>query len=194
MAGALRTAEGNVDPVGPSTGKIPGNCFISWKTDKKLFIIVLAGIVGVVLLVLSELLPEENKDEPKPEKLSVASETHNYEAELENRLTELIESINGAGKTKVMLTVDCGDENVYATENKTDNGKNETEYVLVETDGNDSGMLLKVWMPEIRGVAIVCQGADSAKVREEITGVVTAVLGISTNRVNIAKMNNDSGG
>jgi stage III sporulation protein AG len=164
------------------------------KTDKKLFIIVLAGIVGVVLLVLSELLPEENKDEPKPEKISVASETHNYEAELENRLTELIESISGAGKTKVMLTVDCGDENVYATENKTDNGKNETEYVLVETDGNDSGMLLKVWMPEIRGVAIVCQGADSAKVREEITGVVTAVLGISTNRVNIAKMNNDSGG
>jgi stage III sporulation protein AG len=164
------------------------------KTDKKLFIIVLAGIVGVVLLVLSELLPEENKDEPKPEKISVASETNNYEAELENRLTELIESINGAGKTKVMLTVDCGDENVYATENKTDNGKNETEYVLVETDGNNSGMLLKVWMPEIRGVAIVCQGADSAKVREEITGVVTAVLGISTNRVNIAKMNNDSGG
>lgn len=164
------------------------------KTDKKLFIIVLAGIVGVVLLVLSELLPEENKDEPEPEKLSVASDTHNYEAELENRLTELIESINGAGKTKVMLTVDCGDENVYATENKTDNGKNETEYVLVETDGNNSGMLLKVWMPEIRGVAIVCQGADSAKVREEITGVVTAVLGISTNRVNIAKMNNDSGG
>ena len=41
-----------------------------------------------------------------------------YETELENRLTELIESIDGAGKTKVMLTVDCGDENVYATDNK----------------------------------------------------------------------------
>ena len=164
------------------------------KTDRKMIIIVLAGIIGVVLLVLSELLPEENKDGINEENISVATQSDNYEAELENRLTELIESINGAGRTKVMLTVDCGDENVYATENKTDEGKSETEYVLVENDGNDCGILLKVWMPEIRGVAIVCQGADSAKVREEITGVVTAVLGISTNRVNIAKMNSDSGG
>lgn len=164
------------------------------KTDRKMIIIVLAGIIGVVLLVLSELLPEENKDENNEENISVATQSDNYEAELENRLTELIESINGAGRTKVMLTVDCGDENVYATENKTDEGKSETEYVLVENDGNDCGILLKVWMPEIRGVAIVCQGADSAKVREEITGVVTAVLGISTNRINIAKMNSDSGG
>lgn len=164
------------------------------KSDKKLLIIVVIGIVGVLLLVLSELLPEDKIDEVKENTLNTTSVSDDYETELENRLTELIESIDGAGKTKVMLTVDCGDENVYATENKSDNGKNETKYVLVENEGNDSGILLKVWMPEIRGVAIVCRGADSAKVREEITGVVTAVLGISTNRINIAKMNSNSGG
>ena len=171
------------------------NEFVSrFKTDKKLLIIVVIGIVGVLLLVLSELLPEKKTDEVDDNTLRISSNTDDYETELENRLTDLIESIDGAGKSKVMLTVDCGDESVYATENKNDNGKNETKYVLVENDGNDSGILLKVWMPEIRGVAIVCQGADSAKVREEITGVVTAVLGISTNRINIAKMNNNSGG
>lgn len=164
------------------------------KSDKKLLIIVVIGIVGVLLLVMSELLPEDKIDEVKENTLNTTSVSDDYETELENRLTELIESIDGAGKTKVMLTVDCGDENVYATENKSENGKNETKYVLVENEGNDSGILLKVWMPEIRGVAIVCQGADSAKVREEITGVVTAVLGISTNRINIAKMNSNSGG
>lgn len=164
------------------------------KSDKKLLIIVVIGIVGVLLLVLSELLPEDKIDEVKENTLNTTSVSDDYETELENRLTELIESIDGAGKTKVMLTVDCGDENVYATENKNDNGKNETKYVIVENEGNDSGILLKVWMPEIRGVAIVCRGADSAKVREEITGVVTAVLGISTNRINIAKMNSNSGG
>lgn len=171
------------------------NEFVSrFKTDKKLLIIVVIGIVGVLLLVLSELLPEKMTDEVDDNTLRISSNTDDYETGLENRLTDLIESIDGAGKSKVMLTVDCGDESVYATENKNDNGKNETKYVLVENDGNDSGILLKVWMPEIRGVAIVCQGADSAKVREEITGVVTAVLGISTNRINIAKMNNNSGG
>lgn len=164
------------------------------KSDKKLIVIVVAGIIGMLLLVFNEITPDTKNTETKGDSHSSEFVAYDYESKLEQRLTELIESVSGAGKTKVMLTIDCGDENVYATENKSDNGKSENKYVLIENDGNGSGMLLKVWMPEVRGVAIVCQGADSAKVREEITGVVTAVLGISTNRINIAKMNNNSGG
>lgn len=163
------------------------------KNDKRLLIIVFVGILGVVLLALSELIPEKENTEQKTS-VSIESTANEYEMNLEKRLTELIESVDGAGQTKVMVTVDCGDENVYATENKSESDKIETKYVLVENNGNDNGILLKVWMPEIRGIAVVCQGADSAKVREEITGIVTAVLGISTNRVNIAKMNIRSGG
>lgn len=163
------------------------------KSDKKILAIMLVGILSVILLSLSEFIPEE-KEDPLLNDTSSDRLTFDYEAKLEERLTELIEYVDGAGKTKVMLTIDCSDESVYATETVSNNGRNETKFVLAEDDGNDSGVLLKVWMPEIRGVAVVCQGADSAKVREEITGVVTAVLGISTNRINISKMNNNSGG
>lgn len=163
--------------------------------EKRLFLIVVCGLSGIALLVAGEVFVDKTEGEASSDNsVSTSFSVSDYEIELETRLTEIIETIDGAGKVKVMLTIDCSDENVYATENKSDSDSEERNYVVVETDGNDSGILLKVSMPEIRGVAVVCHGADSAKVREEITGVLTAVLGISTNRVNISKMKNTSGG
>ena len=41
-----------------------------------------------------------------------------YEKDIEERLKNLIESIDGAGKVQVMVTIESGDEKVYATESK----------------------------------------------------------------------------
>lgn len=162
------------------------------KSDKRLAIIVAVGILGILMLTLSSFFDKEKKDvsvEPQSEK-----NLSEYEQSIEKRLSELISSIEGAGKTQVMITLDSGDENVYATEDKGNETSYERSYVVIKQDGDEGGMLLKVTEPEIRGVAVVCEGADSAKVRQEITGTVTAVLGIGTSRVNIAKMKNTDGG
>lgn len=158
------------------------------RSDKKLFLIVSVCIVGLALLVLSEFIPD--KDENVTEDLIVNENVNfnSYEKELENRLKVLLESIKDAGKVQVMITVESGDEKIYATESNTDNENEERKYVLLDVDGTDNGLLLKVAQPKVRGVAVVCQGADLPAVREEITGAVTSVLGISTNRVNISKM------
>ncbi len=158
------------------------------RSDKKLLIIVVICIVGVLLLVLSELLPDVSKEEVEKQELYEDVSFDTYEEELEKRLKTLLENINGAGSVQVMVTVESGDEKIYATESNKNDNNEERKYVLIDTDGTDSGLLLKIAQPEIRGVAVVCQGADSPKVRQEITGAVTSVLGISTNRVNISKM------
>lgn len=157
------------------------------KADKRIAIIVVLGMIGILLLTLSEIVPEKDKDEQKNETVSAYE---NYEEEIEKRLTETVSAINGAGRTKVMITLESGDENVYAVENKHGEKSSESQYVIVENGGDDKGLLLKVVEPEVRGVAVVCEGADSAKVRQEIVDTVTAVLGISTNRVSIAKISN----
>ena len=77
---------------------------------------------------------------------------------------------------------------MFAVKEKSNYGSKEREYIVIDSDNNESGLLLKVMEPEIRGVAIVCEGADSAKVRQEIVSTVSAVLGISTNRISIAKI------
>lgn len=164
------------------------------KSDKRVAVIVIIGLIGIILLVLSELIPEQGENGTSETDKSETESITEYEESLEKRLSELISEVDGAGKVKVMLTLDCGDENVYATEDKSTETSNEKSYVLIDSNGDDTGLLLKVSQPQVRGVAVVCEGADSSKVRQEITGVLTAVLGVSTNRVNIAKMKNTNGG
>lgn len=162
------------------------------KGDKRLAIIVIVGLLGIILLTLSSFLPEKEKDEPAENSTQI--NLAEYEESVENRLSQLISCIDGAGRTKVMVTLDSGDENVYATEDKSGEKTYERDYVVIKQDGNEGGMLLKVTEPEIRGVAVVCEGADSAAVRQEIINTVTAVLGVGTSRVNIAKMKSSDGG
>lgn len=154
--------------------------------DKRLTAIVCVGLAGILMLTLSELFPLKNEEKKTD---STEAELHDsYEESIETRLTSIVSTINGAGRTKVMVTLDSGDENVYAVKEKSNDGTHEREYIVVSNDNDESGLLLKVIEPEIRGVAIVCEGADSANVRQEIISTVSAVLGISTNRISIAKI------
>ncbi len=163
------------------------------KSDKKRMFIIIAGLVGVLLLVLSEFIPESKENVEIKENDNEMSFT-SYEKDIEERLKKLLESIDGAGNVQVMVTIESGDEKVYATESKKSENNEEKNYVLVDIEGSDNGLLLKIAQPEIRGVAIVCQGADSPTVRNAVTGAVTSVLGISSNRVNVSKMKNSNGG
>lgn len=171
-------------------GKILEKAAEKFKTDKRMIAIVAVGFLGITLLTVSEFIPGKSEE---PQTGQEQTEV-NSSAELEERLTQLIRSIDGAGDTKVMITFDTGDENVYAVQDKSANseksGSYDRSYVVIEKDGEEDGLLLKVVEPEIRGVAVVCEGADIPEVRGEIVSTVTAVLGVSSNRVSIAKMKN----
>lgn len=158
------------------------------KRDKRIAIIVCIGLVGIILLTLSELMPQKSDDKQNEKSENVTDIRDSYEENIEKRLTSIVSSIDGAGRTEVMVTLASGDENVYAVKEKSRDGSKEREYIVIDSDKNESGLLLKVIEPEIRGVAIVCEGADSAKIRQEIISSVSAVLGISTNRISIAKI------
>ena len=158
------------------------------KRDKRVALIVCVGLAGIILLTLSELIPQKSAPNENSKETAVSDIRDNYEKDIEERLTSIVSSINGAGRTEVMITLASGDENVYAVKEKISDGTKEREYVVIESDSNESGLLLKVIEPEIRGVAVVCEGADSANVRQEIVSTVSAVLGISTNRISIAKI------
>lgn len=163
-----------------------------FKRDKKLFLIFILAVIGIVLLLLSEFF--DNNSIGK-EKESVPS-GNDYVTMIENKLSEIVSSVDGAGKVDVMVTIETGEENVYARQVKTDEEKNdnksssdyEYEYIVIKTGSStESGMLLKVIEPNIRGVAIVCDGGDNAAVRENIINIVSAVLDIKTNKISVCK-------
>ena len=120
-----------------------------------------------------------------------------YTENLEARLEEIISSIDGAGKTNVMITLETGEENVFAKQTKTQREGNndkskesdEYEYVIIKSaTSKEEGLLIEVGQPEIRGVAVVCEGAENLKVKESIISTVTSVLDIKTNKISISKM------
>lgn len=178
------------------------------KADKKIVIFMAAGILGMLLLLLSEVLPSKSDTtrtkEGAADLSSAVSQQDTYLQEVEKKLTDIITSISGAGRAKVMVTLENSSESVWAARQKTaqeqesaastgGGGKekysSEDEYIIIKSNGSDEdGLLVKVIQPKIRGVAVVCDGGDSVYVREKITNAVAAVLDISTAKIAITKM------
>lgn len=82
------------------------------KQNRTRLAVVLGG-AAMLLLLLSELLPATPPAEPSTASASQASA---YREQLEAQLQDLIGQIDGAGATTVMVTLETGEETVYATD------------------------------------------------------------------------------
>lgn len=157
------------------------------KQDKKLIFIVCLGILGMLLLLFSGIDSRENKNE-----LNEKYDETEISFLIEKKLTSLIESVDGAGKAKVMVTVDSLEEKIAAINTESESGEasyeKSDEYVLIEKSGDSDGFILKTIMPKIRGVGITCTGAASNEVKQEIIRLVSSTLGIPVNKIWVTTM------
>ena len=96
-----------------------------------------------------------------------------------------------------MLTLESSYENVFAKGYSTKEDKGETdekkefqeEYIIIKNgSSNEECLVVKVYEPAIKGVAVVAQGADNIKVKNAITQTVCALFNISSARVSVEKM------
>lgn len=149
--------------------------------EKRPAVLIVCGIIVMLIIMFSGTSGEKEEIVSAEDNI-----TENYVQETERKLSEIIGSINGAGKTKVMVTLDSGEENIYAC----DINEDRNEYVVIKTSSQEGGLLLKIVQPKIRGVAVVCDGGDSYKVQSDILSAVCSVLDISSARVSITKMKN----
>lgn len=124
--------------------------------------IFLAFAAGVVLL----LLPSEREVE-----VSEGVSSSEYAQSLQNQLEEILESATGSTCT-VMITFEGGYSYSYAaneTLNTVYNGaavasKNVTkEYVIASKDGDEQLILIRENLPEVKGVAVVCNGGETER-------------------------------
>lgn len=162
--------------------------------EKLTKIVLVLGVTGIVLILASELFPQQK---------AAAQSTYggteiSYERErqLEKRLETMIEQISGAGKTKVMITLDSSNEYFYAFESKTDTAEKDAERqssaeeapAVIDGNNGEEPLITKVGESGVRGVFVVCRGGDNPQVAERIINAVCAVLGIGSSRVSVAKM------
>ncbi|MDD6021211.1 MAG: hypothetical protein ACI4GA_01985 [Acutalibacteraceae bacterium] len=151
--------------------------------SKRPIVLVVVGLIAMSAILFSSFDSKSSKDEKKT---SAEAAAPSYTEETERKLENIISLIDGAGRCKVMVTLDTSEENIYASD--INDGK--SEYVVIKTSSDEGGLLLKIVQPKIRGVAVVCDGGDSYITVNNITEAVCSALGISSTKVSITKMKN----
>ena len=112
----------------------------------------------------------------------------NYVKNLEQDLENLISAVNGAGKVKVLITVDGSSEEIVLKDvvSTLENGNKTTKETIVLIGGKP--YVTKTVNPKIIGVVIVAEGADDLSVRLSISEIVTTTLNVNGESVRIIKM------
>ncbi|MEG1887227.1 MAG: hypothetical protein RR177_03790 [Oscillospiraceae bacterium] len=160
-------------------------------------IIFISGVVGILLLFVSSLLPKTDNTKIAPK----ADLTAQYIAETEKKLTKIIGDLVNSKNVSVMVTLESGIENIYAGETKKDTGisenksgdetlkteqsdKNEQKYIIVkDSNGNETPLLITCVMPRIKGVVVAYEGANDDARSEKIKNAVVTALDISSKKV-----------
>ena len=133
-----------------------------FKTEKGTKIIFAGGIALIVIIFLFSLSDIGGKAEVPVSDPAVLSEIDEYEHRLEERLAEIIKTIEGTGEVHIMITLERTEENLYSDR--------ETSVTATIT-------------PTIRGALVICEGSENVIVRQKVTDAVCKVLGISAARV-----------
>lgn len=158
--------------------------------DKRLLNwIVLAGIAGMVLIALSEWLPDPQTEAVTEQEEPAASTVSDYEADLEQSLEALICQVEGAGEARVMVTLSTSEYIVYATDSETHaDGSSRQEHLLLDEKAEEPALVETTRTPEIQGVAVLCTGAESPDVQAKVTQIVQVLTGIGANRITVERM------
>lgn len=159
--------------------------------SKKIKIIIAVGLIGMILILSSEIFSSDKADSKKSTD-EISFNYADYTSELEQKLCNVISAIDGVGECNVMITLENSSESVYATnnENKSDEKSfnRKDEYVFYDSENGKIPVLIKEYLPKVQGVTVVCSGGDDIAIKEKIIESVTALFNISTNRVSVSKI------
>lgn len=133
--------------------------FVTFIKDKKTRMPLFLLALGLILIILP-LVFSNGEGEKSQETLE------GYKAALEAELSELCSDVYGVGKCKVSVSFERGETKTYKGSN------------VVETKP-----------PKVLGITIVCKGADSDRVRAQLTEMMCALFELGSNRVAILKLN-----
>ena len=196
-----------------------------WLKKDRLMILLLSGIL---LLVISLPSGKQKKTEGafggKAENVSAASDVGEgatdsmarmwdegeqsdaaYLEKMEKELEELLGQVDGAGKVKVMITLEQSAELVVLTnvketqrhteENGTGNaGKKgretirEKSAVYEEASKGKTPYVVKQLYPLVQGVVVIAQGAGTGRVSKELTEAVQALFGLEAHKIKVLKL------
>lgn len=145
-----------------------------WKG--KLPLPALAVLAAGCLLLL---LPSGTPVNPEPER-SLSTQENFDLAAFEQRLERALSEIEGAGETRVVLSLDSGSRRVLAQDREQDSGGASVQTVTVGSGSAQNVVPVQTVAPAFRGALVVSPGAGDARVRLELTKAVGVLTGLGS--------------
>lgn len=146
--------------------------------------VVLIVALGIFLMCLPA--NEESHSESVEQDQTESTES------MGEKLEKILPQIQGVGKVQVLITELTGAETVYQTDQERTEGEGrvqaESRTVLISGGGTQSGLIQTVTPPTYLGAIVVCQGAKNPSVRLAVANAVSAVTGISMDRISVLEM------
>ena len=174
-------------------------------------IIVFIIILIITVLIINSVWSSDNKGskEKTQDNSKVLAQTStsgtSEQDDLETKLEDILESMDGVGKVKVLIKY-SESSSVVAMYNETtsesttkENDKDgsskdvketesKKEIVCSDESGQSKPITEKVVMPVIEGAIITAQGAKDSNVKSSIVSAVEAVTGLAVHKIQVFEM------
>lgn len=165
--------------------------------------IVILGILGMLMIFASGFFKSDTKTSDI--KLREDTSLEQRREKLEKNLENIISGIQGAGDSKVLITLETGTETVYATEERNNNEASEDKssgeitrkkesndcekrFITVkDSEGTEHALAITEIEPKIKGVVIICPGGDDMLVKKRIVEATTTAFNIKSTQVCVTK-------
>ena len=158
---------------------------------KKYKYVLLTALLGVLLL----LLPQNEKAADTGSETPSAAENFDREA-LQSEMETILSALDGVGKLSLMLTVEGGGAYELAQDEtaslktrgeEIDEQTRKTETVVLGSGTSAEVIVTYSRYPRFVGALVVCEGGGQADVQLRVTQAVSALTGLSSDRISVVK-------
>lgn len=146
---------------------------------------LLVLLIGLLLMILPNKSDEINNNH-----IPQITSSENDQAQMtEQRLSEILSQIQGAGNVSVMLMEGAGEEILYQENQTIGQDSKRTDTVTVtDAQRSQSGLVRQVNPAKYAGAIVVCDGAGDPEICLQIVNAVSCVTGLGSNRISVLKM------
>ena len=156
---------------------------------KKYRLAALVVLLGVVLM----LLPTGgSRAQTSGASSELPGEVYSLE-ETEQRIAEVLGTIDGVGRVRIMLTLRAGStlrlaEDSSLSDSTGGQTKQEKQVLTVNRgSGRQEVVVTQQLYPTYQGAVVVCEGAGSSSVRLAVVNAVSVLTGLSSDRISVVK-------
>ena len=148
----------------------------------KIIFLAAIALAGVLIMILAGGKEKNEEKEFDIDSLDPAK----YAEEVEERVKELCNRIDGVSSTYAVVTLKGGYKALYAADLQYGSNNQKNQTVIIGSGSAEQGLLIGYENPEIAGIGIVCSGGDDSNIRKNVISVVSSAFNISSNKIFVA--------